>query len=49
MSAGDRASMMVQRTFPEGLHIPVTSGGAQLCHDVIERNADEGVSWCSHT
>ena len=36
---------MVQRTFPDGLRIPVTSDGAQLCHSVVERNADEGVTW----
>lgn len=36
---------MVQRTFPNGLHIPASSDGAQLCHSVIERNADEGVTW----
>ena len=38
---------MVQRTFSEGLHIPVDNGGAELCHGVIERNADEGVTWIS--
>lgn len=36
---------MVQRTFPEGLHIPATSDGANLCQGVIERNAEEGVTW----
>ena len=36
---------MVQRTFPDGLQIPVTSDGARLCHSVVERNADEGVTW----
>ena len=39
---------VVQRTFSGGLQIPVTSGGAELCRTVIERNADEGVTWiCS--
>jgi hypothetical protein len=38
---------MVQRTFPEGLHIPVTNGGAELCRGVVERNAEEGVTWIS--
>jgi len=38
---------VVQRTFPEGLHIPVENGGADLCRGVIERNADEGVTWIS--
>ena len=36
---------MVQRTFPEGLHVPVTDGGAELCREVVERNAEEGVTW----
>jgi hypothetical protein len=38
---------MVQRTFAEGLHIPVMDGGAELCRGVVERNADEGVTWIS--
>jgi len=36
---------MVQRTFPEGLHMLVENGGAELCRGVVERNADEGVTW----
>lgn len=36
---------MVQRTFPDGLQIPVTNGGAELCSGVVEKNADEGVTW----
>ncbi|MBV9048656.1 MAG: DUF4242 domain-containing protein [Solirubrobacterales bacterium] len=36
---------MVQRFFPEGLHIRVENGGAELCRGVVERNADEGVTW----
>jgi hypothetical protein len=39
---------VVQRTFSEGLQIPVASGGAELCRAVVARNADEGVTWiCS--
>jgi hypothetical protein len=39
---------MVQRTFPDGLHIPVANGGAELCQGVVERNAEEQVTWiCS--
>ena len=37
---------MVQRTFPEGLHIPV-SNGAAICTPVVDRNAEEGVTWVS--
>ena len=36
---------MVQRTFPDGLAIPVADSGAEICRAVIERNADEGVTW----
>jgi uncharacterized protein DUF4242 len=36
---------MVERTFPEGLHIPLTDGGAQTCLAVVNRNADLGVTW----
>ena len=36
---------VVQRTFPEGLQIPVNDGGAELCRGVVERNAEEGVTW----
>ena len=36
---------MVQRTFPVGLAIPVADGGAQICAAVVERNAEEGVTW----
>ena len=38
---------MVQRTFPEGLHIPVMDGGVELCRGVVERNAEESVTWIS--
>jgi hypothetical protein len=36
---------VVQRTFPEGLHIPVGNGGAELCRGVVEHNAQDGVTW----
>ena len=36
---------IVQRTFPEGLQIPLTNGGAEVCRSVIECNAEEGVTW----
>jgi hypothetical protein len=38
---------IVQRTFPEGLRIPINAGGADICGAVIERNAQEGVTWIS--
>ena len=36
---------IVQRSFPEGLRIPVADSGAEVSHGVIERNAEEGVTW----
>jgi hypothetical protein len=36
---------MVQRTFPDGLHIPISNGGADVCRTVVERNAEDGVTW----
>jgi hypothetical protein len=36
---------MVERTFPDGLQIPVTEDGAQACLGVVGRNADVGVTW----
>ena len=36
---------MVERTFPQGLHIPVSDDGARACLGVVSRNADIGVTW----
>jgi hypothetical protein len=36
---------LVQRTFADGLHIPIADDGAAVCREVIQRNADEGVTW----
>jgi predicted amidohydrolase YtcJ len=36
---------MVQRTFSDGLHIPIENGGADVCRTVVERNAEDGVTW----
>jgi hypothetical protein len=36
---------LVQRTFPDGLHLPVTEEGALACLGVVARNADLGVTW----
>jgi hypothetical protein len=38
---------IVQRSFPDGLHIPVTGDGVAVCRIVVERNSDEGVTWLS--
>ena len=36
---------VVERMFPEGLRIPAGAEGTELCLGVVERNADEGVTW----
>jgi hypothetical protein len=36
---------VVQRTFPDGLHIPIGNGGADVCGTVIAANFQEGVTW----
>lgn len=36
---------IVQRTFPDGLEIPIANGGADICAGVVERNTEEGVTW----
>jgi hypothetical protein len=36
---------LVQRTFPEGLRIPISDEGAAVCGAVVGRNAEEGVTW----
>lgn len=38
---------VVERTFPHGLQIPIEDGGAEVCRGVVERNAEEGVTWIS--
>ncbi len=36
---------VVQRSFADGLHIPIADGGAEVCRGVVDRNAEEGVTW----
>ncbi len=36
---------MVERTFPQGLQIPVTDEGASTCLGVADRNGELGVTW----
>ena len=36
---------MVERTFPDGLKIPLTDDGAKACMSVVENNAKDGVTW----
>jgi len=36
---------MVERIFPDGLHIPISAEGEQACSLVNGRNNDLGVTW----
>jgi len=36
---------VVERTFPEGLHIPSNSSGVQACLNVVDVNSQDHVTW----
>lgn len=36
---------MVERTFPDGLRIPMNKDGAGACANVVARNGEHGVTW----
>lgn len=36
---------MVERTFPGGLDVPMTDGGATACRTIVGKNAQEQVTW----
>ncbi len=36
---------VVERTFPDGLEIPMTEEGAATCLGVVNQNAELGVTW----
>jgi len=36
---------LVERTFADGLAIPVDEAGAKACAGVVEVNAEHGVTW----
>ena len=36
---------LVERTFPDGLEIPMNAEGAAACFNVVDNNADVGVTW----
>jgi hypothetical protein len=36
---------LVERTFPDGLAIPMDDSGAKTCLTVVENNAQDGVTW----
>lgn len=36
---------MVERTFPDGLGLPVTAQGADTAATIVAKNAEAGVTW----
>lgn len=36
---------MIERTFPDGLEIPMNGEGAGVCMNVVGNNANLGVTW----
>ncbi len=36
---------LVERSFPDGLALPVTEAGAAICRTVVTNNAEDLVTW----
>jgi hypothetical protein len=36
---------LVERSFAEGLHVPMNAQGVEACEGVVERNLSEDVTW----
>lgn len=36
---------LVERTFPDGLNIPMSAEGAKACMGVVANNAEQAVTW----
>ena len=36
---------MVERSFPDGLNIPVNAAGADALSKVVQTNSEQGVTW----
>jgi hypothetical protein len=36
---------LVERSFPDGLNIPVNTEGSEICLTVVSTNAEDNVSW----
>jgi hypothetical protein len=36
---------VIERSFPNGLHIPANADGAKACLDVMSRNSERNVNW----
>src|SRR5918996_4631040 len=45
LKGGEMPRYMVERVFPQGLEIPVSSEGATACLTVVDHNSEEGVTW----
>ena len=43
--AGIGKTSLVERTFPDGLQIPLTEEGATNCRTVVATNTDDLVTW----
>jgi hypothetical protein len=42
---GHMPRYLIERTFPDGLSIPMNGDGARACMGVVANNADKGVTW----
>ncbi len=36
---------IIERIFPDGLEIPVTRDGSNICLNVVQNNTDDNVTW----
>jgi Protein of unknown function (DUF4242) len=36
---------IVERTFPDGLAVPITDDGVKACQGVVQQNRELGVTW----
>jgi hypothetical protein len=36
---------LIERNFPDGLNIPVTKEGEEICLNVVNNNTDDNVTW----
>jgi Nickel responsive protein SCO4226-like len=36
---------LIERSFPEGLNIPISEDGSKICLNVVDNNIDDNVTW----
>ena len=36
---------LIERTFPDGLNIPISKEGENICLNVVNNNTDDNVTW----